>query len=638
MRPSFSRPTVLLTAALVLALGGRAAADNPTKARLNQKIANVTFRDAAGKASALYDLKGKKAIVLVFLSFDCPVSTSYSQPLADMANAYGKQGITFIGLTVNQDETPAQIAKHGRDFNLPFPVYLDRKLAAAEALKAEFTPEAFILDGDFALRYRGRIDNSYYARLKKNQQVTTQDLNQALTEIISGRKVSVQATEAIGCAIPREERAPAREGAVTYHRDVLPILQKNCQGCHRPGEVGPFSLLTYKQAVNWASDIKDYTQRRLMPPWKIAEGGPFHNERKLSDKDLATLAAWVDGNTPEGDPKDAPPPAQFPEGWQLGKPDLVLTVPADFQVGPNGRDVFRCFVLPTHLTEDRHVVALEVRPGNARIVHHALLFFDTSGGARKMEAKERVKPRNEDDPHGPADLDKGPGYSTRMGIGITPRGGLGGWAPGQMARNLPEGTGILLPKGSDIVMQVHYHRNGRLEKDRTSIGLYFAKKPVKQEYQGGVLSGGVFFSIPAGAERHPLKRKSWAKGDFTLYSIMPHMHLLGKEIKVTVTPPEGPAKTLLAIKQWDYNWQETYYFKEPVRIKAGSRLDVEAIYDNSARNANNPFDPPRRVGFGEQTTDEMCFVFLGGVSDLPGQSLPLSFLPIARPKTAKQAE
>src|SRR5262249_35809197 len=188
--------------------------------------------------------------------------------------------------TTNQDETPAQVSRLAKDYSLPFPVYLDVKLAAADALKADFTPEAFVLDGGHVLRYRGRIDNSYAARLKKNQQVTTYDLKQALAEITSGRAVSTPATEPIGCGIAREARPLPKAGEVTYHRDVLPILQNHCQGCHRPGEVGPFSLMTYRQAVNWAGDIKDFTQRRVMPPWKPAEGGPFHNEHKLGDREL----------------------------------------------------------------------------------------------------------------------------------------------------------------------------------------------------------------------------------------------------------------------------------------------------------------------------------------------------------------
>src|SRR5262249_8643395 len=205
-------------------------------------------------------------------------------------------------------------------------------------------------------------------------------------------------------------------GSVTYYRDVLPVLQNNCQTCHRPGEVGPFSLMTYKQALNWGSDIREYTQNHKMPPWKPVEGATFHNERRLSDRDVAALAGWVDGGMPAGDPKDAPPERKFTQGWQLGEPDLVLNVDDDFQIGPGGPDVFRCFVLPTNLTEDRYVTAIELRPGNPRVVHHSLLFLDTTGQARKLVKEEQEKPADE------TKLDRGPGYSVAMGIGIAPQG------------------------------------------------------------------------------------------------------------------------------------------------------------------------------------------------------------------------
>src|SRR5262249_27502851 len=180
--------------------------------------------------------------------------------------------------------------------------------------------------------------------------------------------------------------------ALTYHRDVLPILQSHCQTCHRPGSAAPFALQSYRQAGNWASDIKQYTQARKMPPWKPDAGVPLRDEMTLTDREIATLATGVDGGTPEGDPKDAPPPQKFADGWQLGPPDLILTPDAEFQLGPSGSDLFRSFVLPTNLPEDAYVTAVDVRPGNARVVHHAVLFFDTSGQARKMGAAEPARP------------------------------------------------------------------------------------------------------------------------------------------------------------------------------------------------------------------------------------------------------
>src|SRR5262249_51805546 len=255
---------------------------------------------------------------------------------------------------------------------------------------------------------------------------------------------------------------------------------------------------------------------------------------------LGILAAWADGGTPEGDPKDAPPSRVFPSGWQLGTPDLILSAGDDFILGPSGRDVFRCFVLPTHLDESKYVTAVELRPSNPRVVHHVLLFIDAKEQGRKLELAAREKKSDPDHPD-ESKYDRGPGYSVAMGVGFVPQGGLSGWAPGQMPRFLPEGTGYFLPKGADVIMQVHYHRDGKVEKDRTQIGLYFAKKKVDRSFQGGIIAGGqrggvlgrLFFVIPAGEERFHLQGDTYATADFTLHTIMPHMHMLGKEVVVT---------------------------------------------------------------------------------------------------------
>jgi peroxiredoxin len=595
--------------ALAAALGAApaaAAADDPPP------IADVVLADAAGKRFAFLDLKGKKAVVVVFLSFECPVATSYAPTLAELSRRYGPQGVAFVGVDSSDELNTAQVARQASDLKIPFPVLKDAGRRAADALRATTSPEAYVLDAGLATRYRGRIDDTYAARLKKNPAVTRHDLREALEEVLAGNPVTVRETRPVGCPIPRDEALPPARADVTYYRDVLPILQTHCQQCHRAGEVGPFALTTYKQAARWSEEIKEFTQARKMPPWKPVAGPGFHNERRLSEKDLATLAAWVDGGRPEGDPRDAPPPPRFVDGWQLGTPDLVLTVPEEMTVGASGGDLFRCFVLPTGLAEDRYVAAIEVRPGNKRAVHHALLFVDGDGQGRRLESKERDRPKAADEP------DRGPGYSVPMGVGFRPQGGLGGWAPGQMARTLPDGTGYFLPKGADVVMQVHYHRTGREEKDRTSVGLYFATKPVARRFQSLVVPGW-FLMIPPGFERFRVRGSVEVLDDCTLHSVMPHMHMLGREVTVTLTPPGGKPTTLVAIKDWDYNWQETYTFKEPVPVKAGTRVGVEAFYDNSRRAPASEGGLPRPVFFGEQTTDEMCYVFLGATSDKPGR-------------------
>jgi peroxiredoxin len=593
-----------------------AADPSPSTDKLNKEIDNVTLSAADGKAAALRDHAGKTATVAVFLSFDCPVSNSYAATLIDLHKTYAEKGVGFVAL-VPTDDTPEQVAKKAAEFKLPFPVYSDSKLVAAEAFKATVTPEAFVVDHNFVLRYRGRIDNQYHARLKKNPRVTEHELKDALAALTAGKDVPTPATLAIGCHIEQRDRKVTSE-AVTYHRDVLPILQKHCQSCHRPGAVGPFALLTYKQAVNWSADIVHYTQSRDMPPWKPTAGVEFANARSLTLREIDTLALWEKNGCPEGDPKDAPPPAKFPDGWHLGEPDLVLTVPDEFHVGAAGKDTFRCFVLPTGLTEDKYVVAYEVKPGNAKVVHHTLNYFDTTGKARKLEAKERDRKKDKDEP------DRGPGYSVAMGLGflpsaadaprpgVPPVGSVGGWAPGQLGTRLPEGSGILLPKEADIVLQVHYHRTGKPEKDRTRIGLYFAKKEVEKPWNTLVLVGmtPLSFIVP-GKAAHVEKGTGWLTGDANIYSVMPHMHLLGKSVKVTMTPPEGEPVVLVEINRWDYNWQESYWLKKPILAKAGTRFDIEAVFDNSAKNPNNPSNPPKLVTFGEETTDEMLFGFIG---------------------------
>jgi mono/diheme cytochrome c family protein len=604
---------VALAAGLAAWTQSRVPAADADVTKLNTKV-DLPVRDAAGKPVAV---AGAKATVVVFVSFECPVSNSYAAPLSDLAKEYADRGIAFIGLCPC-DVSAAEVEKQAKEFRLGFPVYKDDGLAAADALKAATTPEAFVLDRHSVLRYRGRIDNGYYARLKKNPQVTSQDLKNALDDLLAGKPLRQPATPSVGCPIVRGKPAVAANAAVTYHRDVAPIVQAHCQGCHRPGEVGPFSLTSYKHAVNWSSDIKDYVRDRKMPPWKPAEAAhPFADDRRLSDKDIATLVAWVDAGTPEGDPKDAPPPAKFVSGWQLGPPDLVLTVPTDFTIGPSGTDLFRCYALPTGLTEDRHVVAYEVRPGNPRVVHHTLNFIDNAGRGRALEREQQEKDKET------ADVpDHGPGYSRRMGVGFAPRGGIGGWAPGQQPHVLPHGAGFYLPKNSDIVLQVHYHRTGRVETDRTQVGLYFAKKPVERTIEPVIIAPSIRnplnFFIPPGVEEYPIKGSIWLEKDCTVYSVMPHMHLIGRRIKVTMTPPGGNPETIIAIKDWDYNWQETYYFKEPLRVKAGTRFDIEGVYDNSGKNPYNPSDPPKTVRFGEQTTNEMCFGFLQTSGDEPG--------------------
>jgi hypothetical protein len=608
---------------------------NPEPAFAGEKISEkttavtkLTFHAAGEKPCAWGDLTGKAATVVVFLSFDCPMSNSYAQPLSELAKQYDGRGVKFVGVCPC-DDSAAQVSAKAKEFQLSFPIFKDEHLAATEALNARLTPSVFVLDVKSELRYSGMIDDAYVKRLVPNKAVSKHYLQDALDALLAGKPVPVAKTDAIGCSIGRDTKR-GNSTEVTYYRDVLPILQERCQSCHRPGEVGPFSLMNYKQAANWADDIKEYTQSRKMPPWKPHSGPEYSGARRLTDLEIGTLAKWVDNSCPAGDAKEAPAPKRFPDGWYLGKPDLILTLDEDFVLGPTGKDLFRVYVMPTGLTEDKYVRAVEVRPGSPRVVHHALNYYDTTGTARKLQEDRQAEERKN---RKPEDVDVGPGYSATMGLGFQRNlaalqagkfGAMSGWAPGILPRELPPGVGFYLPKGSDFIIQIHYHRNGRLEKDRVQVGLYFQQGPVETPMAGLVIPGRfkpdpdakdqrrkVMGYIPAGDEHFVAHGTITTDEDCVLRTVMPHMHLLGKSVKITMTPPDGKTELLIDIPEWDYNWQENYFLKEPIAVKAGTRFDIEAVYDNSAKNPNNPSNPPINVLFGEQTTNEMLFGFIG---------------------------
>jgi Copper type II ascorbate-dependent monooxygenase, C-terminal domain len=388
-----------------------------------------------------------------------------------------------------------------------------------------------------------------------------------------------------------------KAGTLTFNHDIAPIVYRNCAGCHREGEVAPFALTSYTDVKKRARQIAMVTQSRFMPPWKADSHGEFLDERRLTAEQIGMIGQWAAEDAPEGRAADLPPAPKFTEGWQLGPPDVVVEPAESYTLAAEGADVYRCFVVPTPYAEDRYVAAIEVRPGNRAVVHHMIAYLDTAGAARKLDA---------------ADAD--PGYTSFGGVGFPPAGALGGWAPGNLPRRLPAGTGILLPKGADIVMQVHYHRSGKTETDRTRMGIYFAKGTVDKRLRVLPIAGRPL-RIPAGEANYTAQANLPIPADVTVLQVTPHMHLLGREMTVTATLPDGAQKPLVRVPDWDFNWQTTYSFKEPLKLPRGSRISLTARYDNSAANPLNPNNPPREVTWGEQTTDEMCLAFVGYTVD-----------------------
>ena len=419
----------------------------------------------------------------------------------------------------------------------------------------------------------------------------------------------------------------------TYHKDVVRILQKNCQECHRPEQVAPFALLTYDQARKRAADLVRVTDARIMPPWPASPGfgGPFRDARVLSGDDVATLRAWADAGCPEGDSKDAPAPRTFSSAWPLGEPDVILPMPESYTVAASGDDDFRVFVLKTNLPEDRWIRAVDFRPGNRNVVHHVIAGVDTSGRGRELDA-----------------ADPGPGYHALGGFGngVEIRAFLPIWTPGATPHHCPEGTGYILPKGADILIQVHYHKSGKQETDATAIGLYLSKKPMPRQVQTGFVFPNVSITqamavrekieaakkagrrptlqdllrdvlvIPPGTARYEVKAATKAgagvmgrplRRDILVTSVMPHMHWLGKDFTFTAVLPDGKTRIpLIKIEHWNFNWQGTYAFKEPLRLPKGSWFEMEAHFDNTDANPSNQSKPAKLVKWGDGTTDEMC--------------------------------
>ena len=384
---------------------------------------------------------------------------------------------------------------------------------------------------------------------------------------------------------------------VTYYKDVLPVLQKNCQSCHRPGETAPMSFLSYKETRPWAKGIKQAVSSRKMPPWFAdPRYGKFHNDRSLAEKDSQTLISWADSGATEGNPADAPKPIQWTKGWQIGEPDLIVEMPKDYEIPAEGTIDYQYFVLPLNLKEDKWIQLAEARPGNPQLVHHIIAFIRPPG-SKWMASAVPGEPFN-------------PRTAPRTGLGEERNGFsdmVAGFAPGTLPNILQPGQGRLIPAGSDIVFQMHYTANGKPGRDRSKLGLIFAKQPpVDRVFY--LAAGENKFRIPPGADNHRVDASFTLQSDATLISMLPHMHLRGKSFEYRATFPDGKTETLLSVPHYSFSWQLGYFPEKPMLLPKGTKIDVTAHFDNSANNKANP-NPQAEVRYGDQSWEEMMIGF-----------------------------
>ncbi len=389
-------------------------------------------------------------------------------------------------------------------------------------------------------------------------------------------------------------------GAVTFHRDVLPILQKRCQECHRPGEIGPMPLLSYRDVRPWAKAIREAVLSGKMPPWPADSGvGRFRNDGRLASSEIKTLTGWAESGAIEGDPGEAPPRREFFEGWRIGRPDLVFEMPEAYEVPASGVVEYTYVILPSGFTEDRWIQLAEIRPGNRAVVHHSSAWIRPKesrwlGNHRPGKAFVPVEQTRRD----PTRL------LASTFAGVTPLDeALVGYAPGRSPGMLPPGQAILVPAHADFVFQLHYTPNGKAATDRSRLGLVFAKRPpVERVFRGGVSNDT--FVIPAGATNHRVNGAITVNADCKLISMRPHMHLRGKAMEFRAVYPTGESELLLRVPRYDFNWQFDYVLEHPKLLPKGTRIEVVGVFDNSRNNPANP-DPAAEVRWGDQTWEEM---------------------------------
>ena len=575
----------------------------------------LSVQESDGKAVRLGDLAGGKALtVLLFLGADCPLSQkAVTEAAADLARAGSAEQVSLLGLLVGRDDAK-DIQRLREEFKAGFPLLLDRDNLCAGKLGVTKVPTAVLLDRGGRVLYQGRI-NDRVEELGKRTTLRRRDLGEAVADAVAGKPVRVARTEAVGCPIEFKKPTPEARGTVEYHRDIQPILYRACVVCHQKDGVAPFPLTDYEDATLWLETALELIQLRRMPPGQVESDFPLSDAPPTpSARDLETLRQWVREGMPKGSPPAQPlavPPVDA-SAAALGKPDLILRQPGPMTVSAVGDDLYRYHVFQLNLDRDLKVRAVRMIPGNRKVVHHTLIWNGDSGLLAKACA-DPVLARSELLPG-----DKGPGFgqSEMLGKYLIPKKGatqspsdlIGAYAPGSGITQAPPGYMINIPKHSDLVVQFHYHRTGKVEVDDSSIALYFAGKDEHPDksFEMATINDENFLVMPPNQRKRT--RVDWpVEEDCEVVALQPHGHYLTLSQTFTLILPDGTKRNLLDVPAFDFNWQRVYTLEKPVRVAKGSFIRVSSLMDNTAGNTRNPNKPPRAVYLGEGTEDEMVF-------------------------------
>jgi mono/diheme cytochrome c family protein/peroxiredoxin len=560
-------------AALLLAMP--AAALEP-----GQRVDDFRLLDHRGDSRALYYHADAPAVVIMVQGNGCPVVRQALPALAELRGRFGPRGVEFLLLNA-QDDREA-VAREAAEFGIDLPVLLDPVQLVASSMGVTRTAEVFVVDPRTrTLAYRGPVDNRLAYGAQKPA-ATRHYLADALEALLAGRQPAITQVEPVGCLVDMQKPAPA-----SYAREVAPLLAEKCSGCHRPGGIGPWAMTGYERVRGFAPMIREVLRTGRMPPWHAdPHFWSFEGDRSLTDAQRALLVRWVEAGAPRGDGPD-PLLAVTPvtQDWALGKPDLVVEVPA-FDVPATGVVDYRYPRAANPLDRDVWVRAIEIHPGDRSVVHHVLAGID--------------------DPQ------------TRGRDFVEQLAALGGYSPGRNPLPYPDGAGVLLRKGAGLRFQMHYTPTGKAVRDVTRIGLYFHDGPPAHELRLKFLRTHDL-RIPPHAADHAVTVSHVFERDIVLYSLMPHAHLRGKAARFTATFPDGREEVLLSVPNYDFAWQSVYQLREPRVLPAGTRVDFLMRWDNSARNPANP-DPARSVPWGDQTWDEMNAGWIRYRELAPGES------------------
>jgi mono/diheme cytochrome c family protein len=538
-----------------------------------------------------------RGLVLVFLGTECPVARQYLPRLKELHREYELQGVRFLGIYSNVGVNAFTMATHVHDEDIPFPVLQDVDHKLADLLAVETTPEVVVLDAKLDVRYQGAIDDQF-ARGGRRPQATAQYLAAALAALVKGESIEPAYVPPSGCPIERNEPKRAQRD-VTYYKDVAPIVQKNCQVCHRPTGPGPFELLTYDDVAYNAEKIREVVIDRRMPPWHGVlnpKYGTLLNDKRLSQDDIDTLIAWVDGGATEGNKSDGPPAVRWPApgDWTVGTPDFVYRI-KPFVVPKSGILDYQFFRVRMGLDHDRWFRAVEVKPGNPEVVHHIALHVLPSQNDQSFDGVAAM--------------------ALLYGLNAERGRLINDYVPGDTynAKKYPADQAVLIPKQHDLIFEVHYTPNGKAATtDQSMVGFQWAQQPPQHEVMTTV------FRVPIGGFRipphHPHFRfedEYYFQHDIEIDAIRPHFHLRGKSFRLERISRDSNTdeiierETILTVPLFDQAWQRTYELAKPLFLPAGTELLATAHFDNSSLNPNNP-DPSAEVLWSQQTdTGEM---------------------------------